>query len=61
MEVKVPLLVLIGEEDSAGSHKSSQKLAELIRWNEKGYLKDAGHMNNMEGLSEFNFTVLGYH
>jgi len=60
LKVKVPLLVLIGEEDSAGSQESSQKLADLIPWNEKAYLQDAGHMNNMERPGEFNTAILGF-
>lgn len=57
-QTKVPLLILIGKEDSEGSHNSMQKLADLVPSVEITYLDDAGHMDNMEQPDAFNKALL---
>lgn len=51
---EVPLLILIGKEDSEGSHNSMQKLADLVPSVQITYLDDAGHVDNMEQPRAFN-------
>ncbi|KRE38764.1 alpha/beta fold hydrolase [Paenibacillus sp. Soil522] len=56
----IPLLVLIGEEDSDGSRKSSARLAELMPQAITVYLPQSGHMQNMETPEAFNKVVLSF-
>jgi len=50
----IPVLVLIGEYDTKGSHNSSEYLARIVPNVRRRYLKDAGHFSNMETQAEFN-------
>jgi len=50
----IPVLVLIGEDDTEGSHNSSEYLAQIVPNARKCYLKDAGHFSNIETPTAFN-------
>lgn len=59
-QADLPLLVLIGEEDSIGSRQSSHQLAALIPSAETVYLPQSGHMSNMETPELFNNTIMSF-
>lgn len=59
-QADLPLLVMIGEEDSIGSRQSSRQLAALIKSAETVYLPQSGHMSNMETPELFNNTILSF-
>lgn len=56
----LPLLVMIGEEDSIGSRQSSEQLAALIPSAETVYLPQSGHMSNLETPELFNETIMSF-
>ncbi|RCW41759.1 alpha/beta fold hydrolase [Paenibacillus prosopidis] len=56
----LPLLIMIGEEDSIGSRQSSEQLAALISSAETVYLPQSGHMSNMETPELFNHTIISF-
>lgn len=59
-QAAIPLLVIIGEEDSAGSRQSSERLISLMPAAESVCLPHAGHMSNMETAEPFNEAVLSF-
>jgi pimeloyl-ACP methyl ester carboxylesterase len=50
----VPVLVLIGKNDSKKSIQSEKNLAKILPKAHKKYLSAAGHFSNMETPTEFN-------
>lgn len=56
----VPLLIIIGQEDSNGSRESSTRLAELMPQAQTVYLEQSGHMSNMETPEAFNEALQSF-
>src|SRR5207244_13416371 len=53
-EIRVPTLVLCGDEDRITPTKLSEELAKLIPGARLGLIERAGHWSNMEQPDEFN-------
>jgi pimeloyl-ACP methyl ester carboxylesterase len=56
----IPVLVLIGKDDTKGSHNSSEYLARIAPKARKKYLKNAGHFSNMETPAAFNKALMDF-
>jgi pimeloyl-ACP methyl ester carboxylesterase len=56
----VPVLILIGRNDSHRSISSGQALAEILPKARVQYLPDAGHFSNMETPMEFNKVLMDF-
>jgi pimeloyl-ACP methyl ester carboxylesterase len=56
----VPVLVLIGKDDSKKSIRSSETLLKILPAARKKYLKDAGHFSNMETPAAFNNALMKF-
>jgi 3-oxoadipate enol-lactonase len=58
--IRVPTLILVGEEDPASPVASSQAIHERIRGSELVILKSAAHLSNVEQPEAFNRAVTGF-
>ena len=54
---QVPVLVLIGRDDMAGSQNSSRALLAADPKAHAVYLENAGHLSNMENPKAFNQAI----
>jgi 3-oxoadipate enol-lactonase len=59
-EVRVPTLVLTGDEDFGYIHEIADKLAAEIPGAERATISDAAHLPNLERPDEFDRIVLGF-
>jgi 3-oxoadipate enol-lactonase len=59
-EVKVPTLVLTGDEDVADIHRVADRLAAGIPGAERATIADAAHLPSLERPEEFDRIVLGF-
>ena len=59
-EVKVPTLVLTGDEDVSDIHAIADKLATEIPGAERATIAGAAHLPNLERPDEFDRTVLAF-
>jgi pimeloyl-ACP methyl ester carboxylesterase len=50
----VPVLILVGKNDSEKSIQSEENLAKILPKAQKKYLSATGHFSNMESPEEFN-------
>jgi pimeloyl-ACP methyl ester carboxylesterase len=58
--VTTPVLVISGENDSAGSHRSSERLAAAIPGAKTVTIKNAGHWSSMEQPEAFTRAVVDF-
>jgi 3-oxoadipate enol-lactonase len=58
--IRVPTLIIVGEEDPASPVANSQAIHERIRGSELVILKSAAHLSNMEQPEAFNRLVLAF-
>jgi pimeloyl-ACP methyl ester carboxylesterase len=59
-EVKVPTLVVTGDEDVADIHRIADRLAAGIPRAERATIADAAHLPSLERPEEFDRIVLGF-
>lgn len=59
-EVKVPTLVLTGDEDVADFHRIADRLAAEIPGAERAMIADAAHLPSLERPKEFDRIVLDF-
>jgi 3-oxoadipate enol-lactonase len=59
-EVKVPTLVITGDEDVADIHRIADRLAAGIPGAERATIADAAHLPNLERPEEFDRIVLDF-
>ncbi|MFC5467642.1 alpha/beta fold hydrolase [Cohnella suwonensis] len=59
-DARIPVLVIIGEEDSAGSRRSSAELLGIRPSAREVRLQDAGHMSSMETPDAFLDALLRF-
>jgi 3-oxoadipate enol-lactonase len=59
-EIRVPTLVLTGDEDVADIHAIAEKLSSEIPGAEHATVSDAAHLPNLERPEEFDRIVLGF-
>jgi pimeloyl-ACP methyl ester carboxylesterase len=59
-EVKVPTLVVTGDEDVADIHRIADRLAAGIPGAERATIADAAHLPSLERPEEFDRIVLGF-
>jgi 3-oxoadipate enol-lactonase len=59
-EIRVPTLVLTGDEDFDDVHQIADKLAAEIPRAERASIADAAHLPNLERPEEFDRIVLGF-
>jgi 3-oxoadipate enol-lactonase len=59
-EVRVPTLVVTGDEDFADIHEIADKLVAEIPGGERATISDAAHLPNLERPEEFDRIVLGF-
>lgn len=57
---QTPVLVLIGKDDTEGSHNSSEYLERITPNSCKHYFEDAGHFANMERPKEYTKVLLNF-
>ncbi|HEY5823927.1 MAG TPA: alpha/beta fold hydrolase [Cyclobacteriaceae bacterium] len=53
-KIKVPVLILVGEEDKVTPIAAATKMHELIKGSTLHSIKKAGHLSNLENPEEFN-------
>ena len=58
--IKVPTLIIVGEEDPGTPVAASQVIHEKIKGSELVILKSAAHLSNIEQAAAFNKTVLNF-
>lgn len=56
-EIKIPTLILVGKEDSVTPITAAQKMKELIADSQLHIIDEAGHMSNLENLTNFTEHV----
>ena len=56
----VPVLILIGKNDSKKSIQSEENLAKILPKASKKYLSATGHFSNMESPEEFNKALMDF-
>jgi 3-oxoadipate enol-lactonase len=59
-EIRVPTLVLTGDEDVPDIHAIAEKLAGEIPGAERATISEAAHLPNLERPEEFDRIVLGF-
>lgn len=59
-EIRVPTLVIIGDQDLSGTQQTADKLASSISGARKVVIHDTAHVPNMEKPDEFNRVVLDF-
>jgi len=59
-EIRVPTLIIVGDEDHFQLHKSADKLAQDIAGARRVLISETHHMPNMEKPEEFNAIVLDF-
>jgi 3-oxoadipate enol-lactonase len=58
--IRIPTLIIVGEEDPASPVANSQAIHERIQGSELVILKSAAHLSNMEQPEVFNRAVLAF-
>jgi pimeloyl-ACP methyl ester carboxylesterase len=58
--VKVPVLIVVGEEDTLTPPADSQKMADLLAQAELAVIARAGHLASLEQPDEFNRAFAGF-
>ena len=58
--IKVPTLIIVGEDDPGTPVAASQVIHEEIKGSELVVLKSAAHLSNIEQAGAFNKTVLNF-
>ena len=59
-KIKIPTLILVGENDNVTPLKLSQLMQENIPNSDFHVIKDAAHMSNLENTDEFNQHLLNF-
>ena len=59
-EIRVPVLVLVGEEDTLTPPAESRRIAEGVRDGRLMVLPGAGHLANLEVPQAFNAALTGW-
>jgi pimeloyl-ACP methyl ester carboxylesterase len=59
-EIQVPVLVLVGEEDTLTPLAESQRIAEGVRDGLLTVIPGAGHLSNLEAPERFNEVLLSF-
>ncbi len=54
LQIKVPVLILVGKEDKITPPEASQRMHETIVGSFLKIIKGAGHLSNLENSTEFN-------
>jgi pimeloyl-ACP methyl ester carboxylesterase len=58
--IRVPTLILVGEQDILTPVSTSQEMHERICGSELRIIKDAAHLSNMENADEFNRQLVDF-
>ena len=53
-EIKVPVLILVGDKDKITPPEAAQFMHEEINGSVMSIIKNAGHLSNLENLGQFN-------
>ena len=56
-EIKLPVLILVGNDDKITPPEAAVFMHEKIKGSKLFILKDAGHLSNMENMTEFNIQL----
>tara|TARA_B100000749_G_C18428167_1_gene466716 strand:- start:851 stop:1666 length:816 start_codon:yes stop_codon:yes gene_type:complete len=59
-ELKIPTLIIVGEQDGRGIHSSAMMMEKEIRTARKVVMKNVGHLCSMQNSAEFNQIVLDF-
>ncbi len=59
-DIKVPTLIIVGENDGLTTPDMSKDMDKLIPNSELSIIPDAGHMSNLENPEEFNKTLFEF-
>jgi pimeloyl-ACP methyl ester carboxylesterase len=59
-KIKVPTLILVGEQDTITPPAHSQRMHSLVQNSELHIIPQAGHMSNMENPTTFNTHLLNF-
>ncbi len=59
-QIKIPTLILVGEQDAVTPAYASITMKEQIKGAEIHRIPDAGHMSNLENSAEFNRHLLSF-
>ncbi len=55
--IKIPVLIMVGEEDQITTPEAARKLHALIAHSELHVLEKAGHVSNLEATEKFNMHL----
>jgi 3-oxoadipate enol-lactonase len=59
-DIKVPVLIIVGEHDKITPPIASESLHEVIKDSELVVIKNAGHLSNLENPLDFNEALVGF-
>lgn len=59
-EIRIPTLILVGEDDKLTTPENARSLQKLIKNSELHILKNAAHMSNLENPEKFNAHLLKF-
>lgn len=59
-KIKVPTLILVGEQDTITPPEHSRRMQSLVQNSELHIIPQAGHMSNMENPTTFNTHLLSF-
>ncbi|MDQ3073531.1 MAG: alpha/beta hydrolase [Bacteroidota bacterium] len=59
-DIKIPVLIIVGEEDKITPPESAQKMHGMIAGSELTIIPGAGHLSNMENPQAFNNALLTF-
>jgi len=59
-KIKVPTLILVGEQDTITPPEHSRRMQSLVQNSELHIIPQAGHMSNMENPTTFNAHLLNF-
>ncbi len=59
-KIKVPTLILVGEQDTITPPEHSRRMQSLVQNSELHIIPQAGHMSNMENPTTFNTYLLNF-
>jgi pimeloyl-ACP methyl ester carboxylesterase len=59
-KLRVPALIIVGDQDSYTTRDDALRMNELIPGSKLRWMKETGHMPNLENTEEFNSEVLEF-
>jgi pimeloyl-ACP methyl ester carboxylesterase len=58
--IKVPGLIVVGENDAFTTRREAERMHSLIQWSELVWMEGVGHMPNLENEAGFNTALASF-